>query len=41
MLDAAFLSHAILWLIGAMALGAVVSTIGALYAMGRSGYRKD
>ena len=41
MLDAAFMSHAILWLIGAMALGAIVTTAGALFAMGRSGYRKD
>ncbi|WP_277884366.1 hypothetical protein [Microbacterium sp. H1-D42] len=41
MLDAAFISHAILWLIGLMAVGAVVATFGALFAMGRSGYRKD
>ncbi|MGL3151101.1 hypothetical protein ACSS7Z_12160 [Microbacterium sp. A82] len=41
MLDAAFISHAIFWLIGAMTLGATVLTIGALFAMGRTGYRKD
>ncbi|MFB7251662.1 MULTISPECIES: hypothetical protein [unclassified Microbacterium] len=41
MLDGAFLSHAIAWLIGAMAVCAGVFTFGALFAMGRSGYRKD
>lgn len=39
MLDAAALSHAILWLIGAMALCAAVATTGALVALGRP--RKD
>jgi len=41
MLDGAFLSHAILWLIGAMTLCATVFSVGALFSMGRSGYRKD
>ncbi|HZU94647.1 MAG TPA: hypothetical protein VFF85_13545 [Microbacterium sp.] len=41
MLDGAFLSHAIGWLIGAMTLCAAVVTFGALFSMGRSGYRKD
>jgi hypothetical protein len=41
MLDGAFLSHVILWLIGAMALCASVVTIGALFSMGRTSYRKD
>ena len=41
MLDAAFLSHAILWLIGAMSVCAVVTTVGALFSMGRTSYRKD
>lgn len=41
MIDGAFLSHAILWLIGAMAVCATVFTVGALFSMGRSGYRKD
>lgn len=41
MLDGAFLSHALLWLIGAMSVCAVVGSFGALFAMGRSGYRKD
>lgn len=41
MLDGAFLSHAIAWLIGAMTVCAAVCTFGALFSMGRSGYRKD
>ncbi|MFT4259939.1 hypothetical protein [Microbacterium sp.] len=41
MLDGAFLSHAIAWLIGAMTICAAVVTLGALFSLGRSGYRKD
>jgi hypothetical protein len=41
MIDGAFLSHVIGWLIGAMAVCATVFSIGALCAMGRTGYRKD
>ncbi|MFS0854538.1 hypothetical protein [Microbacterium sp. 179-I 3D4 NHS] len=41
MLDGAFLSHVILWLIGAMTVGAAIATAGALFSMGRSSYRKD
>lgn len=41
MLDGAFLSHALLWLIGTMTVCAVVGSFGALFAMGRSSYRKD
>ncbi|WP_263294326.1 MULTISPECIES: hypothetical protein [unclassified Microbacterium] len=41
MLDGAFLSHALLWLIGAMTVCAVVGSFAALFSMGRSGYRKD
>lgn len=41
MIDGAFLSHGILWLIGAMTLCATVLTVGALFSMGRTGYRKD
>jgi hypothetical protein len=41
MLDDAFFSHVIAWVIGAMALCATVGAFGALFAMGRSGYRKD
>jgi hypothetical protein len=41
MLDGAFLSHALLWLIGAMTVCAAATSFIALFAMGRSGYRKD
>jgi hypothetical protein len=41
MLDGAFLSHALLWLIGLMAVGATGLTFAALFSLGRSGYRKD
>jgi hypothetical protein len=41
MLDAAFLSHVTLWIIGALAVGGVVSCSAALISMGRSGYRED
>ncbi|WP_264675287.1 hypothetical protein [Microbacterium tenebrionis] len=41
MIDGAFLSHAIAWLIGAMTVCATVFSIGALFSLGRSGYRKD
>ena len=39
--DAAFLSHAILWLVGAMTLCAAIGSVGAMIMLGRSGYRKD
>ncbi|WP_341974137.1 hypothetical protein [Microbacterium sp. LWO13-1.2] len=41
MLDGAFLSHALLWLIGAMSVCAAGLTFAALFSLGRSGYRKD
>lgn len=41
MLDAASISHAILWLIGAISVLGVVCPIAALCAMGRTAYRKD
>lgn len=41
MLDGAFFSHVILWLIGAMTLCTAGLTAAALFGMGRSGYRKD
>ena len=31
----------ILWLVGLMTVGATVGAFGALWSMGRSGYRKD
>ncbi|GAB2851581.1 hypothetical protein ACFQ0P_11980 [Microbacterium insulae] len=36
-----FLSHLLLWLIGAMAAVGAVLTVGAFWSMGRAGYRKD
>lgn len=40
-MDAALVSHVILWIIGAMSVCSVIATAGALFSMGRSGYRKD
>lgn len=39
MLDGAFLSHVLLWLIGAMSVGTTVLGFFALFFMGRA--RKD
>ena len=41
MIDGVFLSHALAWLIGLMSVAAAVVCFGALFSMGRSGYRKD
>ncbi|MFK0403843.1 hypothetical protein ACIQTT_16060 [Microbacterium sp. NPDC090225] len=41
MLDGAFFSHVLLWVIGAMSVGALVASFAALFSLGRSGYRKD
>lgn len=41
MLDAAFLSHAIYWLIGLMTVCGTVLTFGAFLSLGRSGNRKS
>lgn len=41
MLDGAFFSHVILWVIGAMTVCAAATSFIALFALGRSGYRKD
>ncbi|MFJ4046739.1 hypothetical protein ACIPV2_13455 [Microbacterium sp. NPDC089987] len=41
MLDPAFLSHVVFWVIGAIAVCGVVSSFAAMFAMGRSGYRED
>lgn len=41
MTDGAFLSVAITWLIGAMSVCTAVVCFGALFALGRSGYRRD
>lgn len=40
-MDYGFLSHALLWLIGAMAAVGALLTIGAFWSMGRANYRKD
>ncbi|SEB56399.1 MULTISPECIES: hypothetical protein [Microbacterium] len=41
MLDGAFFSHVILWVIGAMTVCAAGFTFAALFSLGRTGYRKD
>ena len=41
MFDGAFFSHVIAWVIGAMTVCAAAETFGALFSLGRSGYRKD
>jgi hypothetical protein len=41
MIDGVFLSHVILWAIGALAAVGAVLTVGAFWSMGRAGYRKD
>lgn len=41
MIDGAFLSHVILWSIGALTAVGAVLTVGAFWSMGRTGYRKD
>ncbi len=40
-MDYGWFSHALLWLVGAMSVCATVGAIGALWALGRSGYRKQ
>ena len=40
-MDYGFTTHAILWLIGAMAAVGGLLTLGALWSMGRANYRKD
>lgn len=41
MIDGVFLSHVLVWSIGALTAVGVVLTVGAFWSMGRSGYRKD
>ncbi|MDT0180088.1 hypothetical protein Q9S36_07675 [Microbacterium sp. ARD31] len=36
-----FLSHLLLWLIGAMTAVGAVLAVGAFWTMGRQGYRQD
>jgi hypothetical protein len=40
-MDYGFMSHAIFWLIGAMAALGAVLTVGAFWSLGRASYRKD
>ncbi len=40
-MDYGWMSHALLWIIGLMSVGATVAVIGALFTLGRSGYSKD
>jgi hypothetical protein len=40
-MDYGFWSHAILWLIGAMAAVGAVGVVLAFWSLGRQGYRKD
>ncbi|WP_259606338.1 MULTISPECIES: hypothetical protein [Microbacterium] len=41
MFDGAFLSHVVLWLIGAITVCGTIGAAAAMFSMGRSGYRKD
>lgn len=36
-----FISQALLWLVGAMAVVTTVGAVGALWSMGRQSYRKS
>ncbi len=40
-MDYGWMSHALMWLIGLMSVGALVGAVAAMWSMGRSGYRKD
>lgn len=40
-MDYGWMTHALMWFIGAISVIAGVGSIAALFAMGRSGYRKD
>lgn len=40
-MDYGWMSHALLWIIGLMSVGSAVAVVGALFTLGRSGYRKD
>ncbi len=40
-MDYGFLSHALLWLIGALAAVGAILTVGVFWSMGRASYRKD
>lgn len=40
-MDYGWMSHALMWLIGLMTVGATLGAFGALISLGRAGYRKD
>ncbi|GAA3914989.1 hypothetical protein GCM10022382_21530 [Microbacterium invictum] len=40
-MDYGWMTHLIFWIIGAMAVVGGIGAIGAMWSMGRSGYRKD
>ncbi len=40
-MDYGWMSHALLWLIGLMSVVATLGCAGAMWALGRAGYRKD
>ncbi len=40
-MDYGWMSHALMWLVGLMTVCATIAACGALWSMGRSGYRKD
>ncbi len=40
-MDYGWMSHALLWLVGILSIGATLGFAGALWALGRSNYRKD
>ncbi|WP_281423622.1 hypothetical protein [Microbacterium flavum] len=40
-MDYGWMSHALMWLVGLLSLGATVGAVAAMVSLGRSGYRKD
>ncbi|MGP3536290.1 hypothetical protein ACTU3I_15950 [Microbacterium sp. RD1] len=40
-MPAEFFSHLMLWIAGAIAAVGLIGTVGAVWSMGRAGYRKD
>ncbi len=40
-MDYGWMSHALMWLVGLMTVCATIGAFGAMFALGRSNYRKD
>ncbi|WP_322411827.1 hypothetical protein [Microbacterium invictum] len=40
-MDYGFLSHVIVWVVGAITVIGAVGLVGAIFSMGRTAYRKD